>query len=877
MEPDSASPKVTYLKDYRPPAYFCPNITLDVDIRNDQTIVTGELSLVRNNDSGAESILSLDYDELELIEAAVNGEKLTPEDYQLTNQALIINNPPEKFTLRTVVKINPEQNTQLMGLYRSQDGYFTQCEAAGFRRITFALDRPDVMSKYTTTIHGEKTLLPLLLSNGNLEASGEDADGRHWARWHDPFPKPSYLFALVAAKLDQISSEFTTKSGRQVMLYVYVEPGKADQAHFALDSLKASMHWDEDVFGLELDLDQYIIVAVADFNMGAMENKGLNIFNTKYVLASPQTGSDSDYMMLDRVVAHEYFHNWTGNRVTCRDWFQLSLKEGLTVFRDQEYGADRYSRPVQRIQEVRILRSAQFPEDGGPMAHPVRPESYMEISNFYTATVYNKGAEVVRMIHTLIGREAFRQGMDLYFERHDGQAVCTEDFVAAMENASGYDLTQFKLWYGQAGTPTIRVRDSYDASAKRYSLHFEQSTPATPENEIKQPFHIPIALGFLAANGDELDFPHAQIVNGVYSLKNANAELTFENIDAPPVPSLLRDFSAPVKLNFDYSDQSLALLMAHDSDPFNQWEAGQRLALKVILDGIDCYQNDKQIVYSETFIDAFGVLLDQAGEDPAFAAETLKLPGASYIAENLDVVDAEAIHQVCENLHRQLGNHHRHRFEEILDSFNVSGPYQPDPDSAGRRALANTALSYLMTTPNDELAALCFDKVRSADNMTNAMGALVALVHSGHELKTEALSFFYDRWKNEALVLDKWFSVQASAPQSDTLAVVRNLLGHPDFSMTNPNRVRSVIGVFCQGNHRNFHASDGSGYEFAAEQVIALDSANPQIAARLARCFDRWRRFDEIHQRRAKTALEHILSTKKLSKDTHEVVSRALG
>ena len=877
MENESSSPRITYLKDYSPPDYWCPEIDLDIDIQADHTLVTSNLKLTRNHDVENSHSLRLDCDELELVSIAIDDKPLAPTAYTLSEDGLTLLNPPENFTLTTVVRILPDKNTQLMGLYRSRDGYFTQCEAEGFRRITFALDRPDVMSIYTTTIHGDEKTLPLLLSNGNIEDRGSQNDGRHWVKWHDPFPKPSYLFAMVAAKLDQISTQFETKSGREVSLYVYVEPGKADQAHFALESLQSSMRWDEEVFGLELDLDQYIIVAVGDFNMGAMENKGLNIFNTKYVLASPETASDHDYMMLDRVVAHEYFHNWTGNRVTCRDWFQLSLKEGLTVFRDQEYGADRYSRPVQRIQEVRLLRSAQFPEDAGPMAHPVRPESYMEISNFYTATVYNKGAEVVRMIHTLIGAEAFRRGMDLYFERHDGQAVRTEEFVAAMEAASGYDLGQFKRWYGQAGTPVVQAKGVYDATDESYTLSFSQHTPATPESADKEPFHIPISLGLIDKRGHELVIEHESVQNGVYSLKAEQATLKLENIQSEVVPSLLRGFSAPIKLEFDYSDEDLALLMARDSDPFNQWEAGQRLSMKVILDAIACYHSSEPYHYSDTFINAFGTLLENAALDPAFTAEALKLPTASYIAENLDVVDPEAIYQVSENLHRELARHHRAAFEQILESFDLRTPYQPDAESAGKRALTNIALSYLMSDPSDEIAGRCLTKLKNADNMTNASAALSILAHSDSPLKAEALEFFYARWKHEALVLDKWFSVQASAPQPTSLANVKSLLEHPDFSMNNPNRVRSVIGVFCQGNHRNFHAADGLGYAFAAEQVLRLDEANPQIAARLARCFDRWRRFDEGRQAHAKRALETILAASKLSKDTHEVVNRALS
>lgn len=873
------NPQITYLENYQPPSYLCPEISLDIDLLRDHTLVKAKLSFERNP-RATELSLSLNCDDLELMSISIDGKPLSDSAYSVNDKCLVINDPPEKFELETTARIFPDTNTQLMGLYRSQDGYFTQCEAEGFRRITYSLDRPDVMSKYTTTIHGDKDTLPLLLSNGNLEASGDEKNGRHWARWRDPFPKPSYLFAMVAAKLDGIETQFTTKSGRDVMLYVYVEPGKAGQANFALESLQAAMRWDEEVFGLELDLDQYIIVAVSDFNMGAMENKGLNIFNTKYVLASPETASDNDYMMLDRVVAHEYFHNWTGNRVTCRDWFQLSLKEGLTVFRDQEYGADRYSRAVQRIQEVRLLRASQFPEDAGPMAHPIRPESYMEISNFYTATVYNKGAEVVRMIHTLIGADGFRKGMDLYFERHDGQAVRTEEFVTAMEDASGFDLSIFKHWYSQAGTPVVEVRENYDSDQSRYTLTFNQSTPATPEKEIKAPFHIPIQLGLIDNEGSECqlqtDNEAVDTRRGIFSFTDSTSSIHFDNLKSKPVPSLLRGFSAPVKLNFDYSDEDLALLMTYDSDPFNQWEAGQRLSLKVILAAIEAKRAGQDFRYSETFIDAFGAILKNAEHDPAFTAESLRLPGASYIAENLAVVDAEVIHEVSHALHLHLAECYNDAFHNILTDFGPNKAYTPDPTDAGKRALANTALNYLMIKPTDAVAALCFDKLTSADNMTNSSAAFSALVHSEHKLRTDALEFFYDKWKNEALVLDKWFAIQASSPSDSTLDSVKALLEHPDFSITNPNRARSVIGVFCHGNHRNFHAANGSGYAFAAEQIIQLDPLNAQLAARIARCFDRWKKFDETHQAHAREALETILGTSKLSKDTHEVVSRAL-
>ncbi|MEQ8232148.1 MAG: aminopeptidase N, partial [Gammaproteobacteria bacterium] len=820
-------------------------------------------------------------DELELVSVALDGRTLGGDAYEVDADHLTVPDVPERFRLETVVRIAPDRNTQLMGLYRSKDGYFTQCEAEGFRRITFFLDRPDVMSRYTTTIHADKARLPLLLSNGNLVDAGDEADGRHYARWEDPFLKPSYLFAMVAAKLDKREREFVTASGRSVKLMVFVEPGKLDQSEFALESLEHAMRWDEETFGLELDLDQYMIVAVGDFNMGAMENKGLNIFNTRYVLARPDTATDTDYMMLDRVVAHEYFHNWTGNRVTCRDWFQLSLKEGLTVFRDQEYGADRYSRAVQRIQEVRLLRAAQFPEDAGPMAHPVRPDSYIEISNFYTATVYNKGAEVVRMIHTLLGPARFRKGMDSYFERHDGEAVCTEDFVAAMADAGGADLEQFKRWYEQAGTPVVEARGEYDAARRAYTLTLAQHCPPTPGQAEKLPFHIPVAMGLVGPDGRDLPLrlDHegtAGESQRVLSLREPEQRFVFADVEERPVPSLLRGFSAPVELRIDYSDEELAHLAAHDNDPFNRWEAGQRLALRVLLAAIEDIGAGRTPDYGTALVEACRRVLEDAERDPAFAAEALGLPGATYIAEQMAVVDPEAILAARTGLRRHLAESLEREFAHVYMQHVVEGAYSPDPESAGHRALRNLALGYLVELETPEIRARCLDQLRTADNMTDAMAALVALANCDCPEREEALDWFYARWRDEPLVVDKWFAVQASSRLPGTLDEVRKLIDHPAFDLRNPNKVRAVIGAFCQGNHAGFHAADGSGYDFAAEQVIALDAINAQVAARLARAFDRWKKFDAARQAHARRALERIKATAGLSKDTFEVVTRAL-
>jgi aminopeptidase N len=897
------TPKTIHLKDYTPPAFLVSTVDLDVDIRDDDALVKATLAVSRNPlGAGSRAPLELDGDELELLSLALDGRPLASSAYTLDAKHLTIPGVPVRFTLETVVRIRPKQNSKLMGLFASKDGFFSQCEAEGFRRITFFPDRPDVMARYTTTIRADLAEYPWLLSNGNLVAQGDEAhltptvspesggeggkpqrqSPRHWARWVDPFPKPSYLFAMVAARLDRLEDSFVTRSGRKVKLLVFVEAGKLDQCKFAMAALKRAMKWDEEVFGRELDLDQYMIVAVGDFNMGAMENKGLNIFNTKYVLARADTATDHDFMFLDRVVAHEYFHNWTGNRVTCRDWFQLSLKEGLTVFRDQEYGADTYSRAVQRIQEVRGLRSAQFPEDAGPMAHPVRPASYMEISNFYTATVYEKGAEVVRMIHTLIGAANFRKGMDLYFQRHDGQAVRTEEFVQAMQDASGLDLTQFKRWYDQAGTPLLEVRGNYDAASGRHTLTVKQSCQPTPGQEEKLPFHIPLAVGLVGPDGSDVPLQldgenRAAGTTRVLSVKRAEEEYVFLNVTRQPVPSLLRGFSAPVNLRFEYSDADLAHLMAHDSDAFNRWEAGQRLALNLLLRGIASYLAGHEPSFPESFVKAFSRVLADATQDPAFAAEALGLPSEGYVAEQMEEVVADAIHAVRVALRKHLAASLKGELLATYQAFTAPSPYGPDAKSAGQRSLRNLSLSYLMELEDATVRTLCVRQFNSADNMTDSMAALTALANTDCPERFEALDKFYAKWKDESLVMDKWFAVQATSRLPDTLTAVRRLLSHPAFNLKNPNKVRAVIGSFCQGNHVRFHAADGSGYAFAADQVIALDPLNPQVAARLARSFDRWRKFDPIHQKHAKAALERIRETAGLSKDTTEVVTKTLA
>ncbi len=879
----TSTPKTIFLKDYSPPAFLVSRVDLDVDLRDDHALVRAKLAITRNPKSAdPRAALELDGDELELVSVILNGKVLAHGAFTASGEHLKIPGVPDQFILETAVRIHPKQNTKLMGLYASKDGYFTQCEAEGFRRITYFPDRPDVMSRYTNTIHADKAAFPFLLSNGNQVATGDEAGGRHWAKWEDPFPKPAYLFAMVAAKLDRLENDFVTRSGRKVKLAVFVEPGKLDQCGFAMEALKRAMKWDEDVFGLELDLDQYMIVAVGDFNMGAMENKGLNIFNTKYVLARADTATDGDFMFLDRVVAHEYFHNWTGNRVTCRDWFQLSLKEGLTVFRDQEYGADTYSRPVQRIQEVRSLRGAQFPEDAGPMAHPVRPASYMEISNFYTATVYEKGAEVVRMIHTLIGAKNFRKGMDLYFERHDGQAVRTEEFAQAMQDASGVDLGQFKRWYEQAGTPLLEATGTYDAAAKSYTLTVGQTCPPTPGQETKLPFHIPFAVGLVAPDGNDVPLQLAGEAKAagstrVLSLTKPREKFEFVNVTQQPVPSLLRGFSAPVNLRFDYTDADLTHLMAFDADSFNRWEAGQRLALNLLLRGIGEFRAKRTPQFPVAFVKAFARVLADAKRDPAFAAEALGLPSEGYIAEQMDEVDPDAIHVVRRSLRKHIATELRNELLAAYRTSTAPQPYSPDARSAGMRALRNLCLGYLMELDDAPVHALCIAQFDAADNMTDSMAALSALVNAEGSGRESALQKFYDKWKDEPLVLDKWFSVQSTSRLPDTLAVVTRLMQHPAFTLKNPNRVRSVVSSFCHGNQVRFHAADGSGYAFGADQIVAIDPLNPQVAARLARSFDRWRKFDASRRAHAQAALERIRDTAGLSKDTFEVVTRALA
>ena len=871
-----------YRKDYTPPSYWIRTVQMGFDLDPTSTRVATRITLERNADS-AEMAVVLHGDEVELVQLRLNGKALTARDYTLNDGILRIPATVNEITLDIETLVRPDKNTSLMGLYVSNGNFFTQCEAEGFRKITYFPDRPDVMAKYTVMLRADKKKYPVLLSNGNLIEEGDLGDGRHYALWEDPFKKPSYLFALVAGQLVCQEETIKLKSGRDALLQVWVEDGNLDKTQHAMDSLINSIRWDEERFGLELDLDRFMIVAVGDFNMGAMENKGLNIFNTKYVLANPRIATDVDYANIEAVVGHEYFHNWTGNRVTCRDWFQLSLKEGLTVFRDQEFSADMVGtdsgRAVKRIDDVRVLRQAQFPEDAGPMAHPVRPDSFVEISNFYTVTIYEKGSEVVRMYQTLLGREGFRKGMDLYFKRHDGQAVECDDFRAAMSAANGRDLTQFERWYSQAGTPRVAAKTSYDAENKTYDITLSQSCPATPGQEKKLSFHIPVAVGLLDSSGKDmilkLDGEVAAIGTVVLELTSAQQTFRFIEVNEQPIPSMLRNFSAPVVLEYDYSEDELAFLMAHDSDSFNRWEAGQRLATRRLLALTLAAQKSDALNVDPALSESLRATLNDVQLDPAFRETVLTLPAETVIAEQMDVIDPQAIHTARRFLRHSLAQALRADFLAAYKANQTKGSYSPDATSSGKRALKNLALSYIAELDDADAHALAQAQYDAANNMTDRMASLSALVNSRALGKAAALAKFYSDFEQEPLVIDKWFSLQAMARTTD-VAAVRKLMQHPAFSIKNPNRARSLIFSFCNGNPSRFHEADGSGYVFWAQQVIALDAINPQVAARLARSMDRWRKYAPQLQKKMLAALKQVAAAK-LSKDTKEVVTKSLA
>jgi aminopeptidase N len=871
------------LADYRPPDWLVETVNLDVSLDPTSTVVRARLRLKPNPLAPAPAPVVLDGDELQLRAIKLDGETLAPDAYVATPDGLTIPQPPHRpFVLETETVLDPSANTKLMGLYLSGKTYTTQCEAEGFRRITYFPDRPDVMSVFTTRIEADKAEAPVLLANGNLTDAGDiPGSARHFATWHDPFPKPCYLFALVGGVLGVVEDAFTTMSGRKVALKIFVEPGKEGRAEYAMGALKRAMHWDEQTFGREYDLDIFMIVAVSHFNMGAMENKGLNVFNDKAVLATHDTATDQDFGSVETIIAHEYFHNWTGNRITCRDWFQLCLKEGLTVFRDQEFTSDVRSRPVKRIADVRALRGHQFVEDAGPLAHAVRPEVYREISNFYTSTVYEKGAEVVRMLKTLLGPQQFRAGMDLYFTRHDGRAATVDEFVACFADAANYDLAQFMLWYRQAGTPEVVVQGNHDAGAKTYTLEISQTVPATPGQPVKEPMAIPIAIGFLGPDGKERPVTLAdgsKLTNGVLTLTKAKERFVFAGLSERPVVSLNRGFSAPVKLTADPRDGDLAFLAAHDTDPFNRWQAMQTLATMLLIDNVAAHRANAPKRAADALVRALGAALEDRSLEPAFVAQAVTLPSEGDIAREIGHdVDPDAIFAARRELRAEVGRKLADALADTYHRMADHGPFSPDAASAGRRALKNVCLELLATADPGAGIARADTQYRDADNMTDRIAALATLSHHQVPERQAALDDFYRRYEGDALVIDKWFGLQAAIPEPDTLARVKSLTIHPAFSMSNPNRVRALIGNFAQANQTQFNRRDGEGYAFHADTMLALDAINPQVAARLMTAFRSWRALEPERRHKAETALKRVAAGTSLSRDLQDIVTRTLG
>ncbi|MGB3253642.1 aminopeptidase N [Buttiauxella gaviniae] len=866
-------PQAKYRHDYRAPDYTITDIDLTFDLDATKTLVTAISQITRQGAAGAP--LRLDGEDLTLVSIDVNG--ATWDDYRQEEGALILESLPEAFTLTIVNEISPATNTALEGLYLSGDALCTQCEAEGFRHITWYLDRPDVLARFTTKIIADKSKYPFLLSNGNRIAEGELDNGRHWVQWQDPFPKPCYLFALVAGDFDVLRDSFKTRSGRDVALELFVDRGNLDRASWAMTSLKASMKWDETRFGLEYDLDIYMIVAVDFFNMGAMENKGLNVFNSKYVLARAETATDKDYLDIERVIGHEYFHNWTGNRVTCRDWFQLSLKEGLTVFRDQEFSSDLGSRAVNRIQNVRTMRAAQFAEDASPMAHPIRPDKVIEMNNFYTLTVYEKGSEVIRMLHTLLGEENFQKGMLLYFERHDGSAATCDDFVQAMEDASNVDLSHFRRWYSQAGTPVVTVHDDYDPENELYTLTISQTTPPTAEQQEKHPLHIPFDIELYDNEGKVIPLQkNGHPIHHVLNVTQAEQTFVFDNVYFQPVPSLLREFSAPVKLEYKWSDQQLTFLMRHARNDFSRWDAAQSLLATYIKLNVNRSQQGQPLSLPLHVADAFRAILLDEKIDPALAAEILTLPSQNEIAELFQKIDPQAIAAVHEALTRTLANELADEFLAVYNA-NKLDAYRVEHADIGKRALRNTCLRYLAFGEKQLAEQLVRNQFASADNMTDSIAALSASVAAQLPCRVELLAAFDERWHQDGLVMDKWFVLQATSPAVDTLSKVRELLNHRSFSMGNPNRVRSLIGAFAAGNPAAFHALDGSGYQFMVEMLSELNHRNPQVASRLIEPLIRLKRYDAKRQEMMRAALEQLKGLENLSGDLFEKISKALA
>ncbi|XP_027340201.1 puromycin-sensitive aminopeptidase isoform X2 [Abrus precatorius] len=884
------TPREIFLKDYKMPDYYFDTVDLKFSLGEEKTLVSSKIAVYPRIE-GSSPPLVLDGQDLTLVSIQINGRALKEEDYHLDARHLTILSPPSgKYDLEIVTEIYPQKNTSLEGLYKSSGNFCTQCEAEGFRKITFYQDRPDIMAKYTVRIEADRSLYPVLLSNGNLAEQGVLEDGRHYAVWEDPFKKPCYLFALVAGQLQSRDDTFITRSGQKVSLRIWTPADDVPKTAHAMNALKAAMKWDEDVFGLEYDLDLFNIVAVPDFNMGAMENKSLNIFNSKLVLASPETASDGDYAAILGVIGHEYFHNWTGNRVTCRDWFQLSLKEGLTVFRDQEFSSDLGSRTVKRIADVSKLRNYQFPQDAGPMAHPVRPHSYIKMDNFYTVTVYEKGAEVVRMYKTLLGSQGFRKGMDLYFKRHDGQAVTCEDFFAAMRDANDADFANFLQWYSQAGTPVVKVNTSYNPEAHTFSLKISQETPPTPGQPVKEPVFIPVAVGLLGSNGK--DIPLRSVYhNGILQSISSNDQLVFTtvlrvtkkeeefiftDISERPVPSLLRGYSAPIRLESDLTNSELFFLLANDSDEFNRWEAGQVLARKLMLNLVDDLQHNKPLVLNPNFVDGFKRILCDSSLDKEFVAKAITLPGEGEIMDMMKVADPDAVHAVRIFIRKQLASELRSEFLRTVENNRSSEEYVFNHPNMARRALKNVALAYLACLEEQEFTELALHEYKTATNMTEQFAALAAISQNPGKTRDDVLADFYGKWQHDFLVVNKWFALQAMSDAPGNVENVRKLLNHPAFDLRNPNKVYSLIGGFC-GSPVNFHAKDGSGYEFLGEIVLQLDKLNPQVASRMVSAFSRWRRYDEYRQKLAKAQLEKIMSSNGLSENVFEIASKSLA
>ncbi|MCP5083230.1 MAG: aminopeptidase N [Alphaproteobacteria bacterium] len=876
MKTDTPTP--IQLKDYRPSNYLIEQVDLDVRLSQQRTHVTAKMRLVPGPDGDpADTTLRLDGEALELVGLMIDGEQLPAGAYQVDEKSLTITQAPSQpFTLTVDTVCDPSANTALSGLYRSNDIYCTQCEAEGFRRITYYLDRPDVLAKFTTRIEARRSEAPVLLSNGNLIESGTvEGTERHFAVWQDPFPKPSYLFALVGGDLACVKDTFTTKSGRRVDLAIYVEPGKEDRCDWAMTSLKESMRWDEERFGCEYDLDIFMIVAVSDFNMGAMENKGLNIFNDKYILARPDTATDQDYANIEAIIAHEYFHNWTGNRITCRDWFQLCLKEGLTVFRDQEFSSDLRSRPVKRISDVQQLRAHQFPEDAGPLSHPVRPNSYIEINNFYTATVYEKGAELCRMLQTILGEDAFREAMDLYLQRHDGDAATVDDFIKCMEDASGRDLSQFFLWYEQAGTPALAVAGTYDSANQRYELKISQATGPTPGQPSKKPFHIPLRLGLMSRSGSDVVLPNSE--TGLLEVTEAEQTFSFEGISEEPVLSINREFSAPVKITSNVSSDDLLFLLAHDSDPFNRWEAGQtcmKTWLESLVEQAKAGQNLKE---NPDLTEALRKAVNDDTLEDAFKIKLLSLPGESGIANHIGRnVDPGAIHVAHQHAKRSLGASLERELEAIYQEHSDAATYSPDAQSAGRRSLRNGALDYLVHGAPAKGIALAARQAESSTNLNDTMAALLSLAPVGGETCKQALDAFYDKHKADHLLVDKWLMLNALSTQDSAIDDIRALTKHAAFSMTRPNKVRSLIGSFSMMNPVRYNDATGAGYALVADIIAKLDEINPQISARMSSCFKSWRMLEPGRREKAKAELERLAAHEPLSRDLGEMIARTL-